>query len=495
MTNISKTAQKKAKSLLIDGWEVVIGIEIHTQLATQSKIFSGSSTEFGQDPNTQASLVDLAMPGVLPVLNKEVVDLAIRFGLGIDAYIDQASVFARKNYFYPDSPKGYQISQMDNPIVGLGHIDIQLEDGTVKRIGVTRAHLEEDAGKSIHDQFEGMSGIDFNRAGTPLLEIVSEPDMRSVEEAVAYIKSIHTLVRWLGISDGNMAEGSFRADCNVSLRRPGQPFGTRCELKNLNSFRFIEQAINVEIERQMEILEWDGTIDQETRLFDPVKMETRSMRSKEEANDYRYFPDPDLLPVIISDAQIETARAALPELPAARRERFVADFGVTEYDAHVLTLTREMSDFYEVVVAAAGGVAQGKVSANWVMGEFSGALNKAGLELADSPVSAEKLGGMVARIVDNTISGKIAKQVFGFMWDEGKTADEIIAEKGLKQETDTGAIEAIIKDVLAANEKMVEEFKSGKEKAFNGLVGQVMKASKGKANPAQVNELMKKLIG
>lgn len=485
----------KPKSLLIDGWEVVIGIEIHTQLATQSKIFSGSSTEFGQDPNTQASLVDLAMPGVLPVLNKEVVDLAVRFGLGIDAYIDQASVFARKNYFYPDSPKGYQISQMDNPIVGLGHIDIQLEDGTVKRIGVTRAHLEEDAGKSIHDQFEGMSGIDLNRAGTPLLEIVSEPDMRSVEEAVAYIKSIHTLVRWLGISDGNMAEGSFRADCNVSLRRPGQPFGTRCELKNLNSFRFIEQAINVEIERQMEILEWDGTIDQETRLFDPVKMETRSMRSKEEANDYRYFPDPDLLPVIISDAQIETARAALPELPAARRERFVADFGVTEYDAHVLTLTREMSDFYEAVVAAAGGAAQGKVSANWVMGEFSGALNKAGLELADSPVSAEKLGGMVARIVDNTISGKIAKQVFGFMWDEGKTADEIIAEKGLKQETDTGAIEAIIKDVLAANEKMVEEFKSGKEKAFNGLVGQVMKASKGKANPAQVNELMKKLIG
>lgn len=483
------------KLKLIDGWEVVIGIEIHTQLATKSKIFSGSSTEFGQDPNTQASLVDLAMPGVLPVLNKQVVDLAIRFGLGIDAYIDQASVFARKNYFYPDSPKGYQISQMDNPIVGLGHIDIQLEDGTVKRIGVTRAHLEEDAGKSIHDQFEGMSGIDLNRAGTPLLEIVSEPDMRSVEEAVAYIKSIHTLVRWLGISDGNMAEGSFRADCNVSLRRPGNEFGTRCELKNLNSFRFIEQAINVEIERQMEILEDGGKIDQETRLFDPVKMETRSMRSKEEANDYRYFPDPDLLPVIISDAQIEAARTTLPELPAARRERFVADFGVTEYDAHVLTLTREMSEFYEAVVQAAGGAAQGKVSANWVMGEFSGALNKAGLELADSPVSAEQLGGMIARIVDNTINGKIAKQVFGFMWEEGKTADAIIAEKGLKQETDTGAIEALIKDVLAANEKMVDEYKSGKEKAFNGLVGQVMKAAKGKANPAQVNELMKKLIG
>ncbi|RZF52118.1 Asp-tRNA(Asn)/Glu-tRNA(Gln) amidotransferase subunit GatB [Acinetobacter halotolerans] len=494
MTEAQKLA--KPKSNLIDGWEVVIGIEIHTQLATKSKIFSGSSTEFGQDPNTQASLVDLAMPGVLPVLNAEVVNLAIRFGLGIDAYIDQASVFARKNYFYPDSPKGYQISQMDNPIVGLGHIDIQLEDGTIKRIGVTRAHLEEDAGKSIHDQFEGMSGIDLNRAGTPLLEIVSEPDMRSVEEAVAYIKSIHTLVRWLGISDGNMAEGSFRCDCNVSLRRPDQPFGTRCELKNLNSFRFIEQAINVEIERQMEILEYGGKIDQETRLFDPVKMETRSMRSKEEANDYRYFPDPDLLPVIIADEQIEAARAALPELPKARRARFIADFGVTEYDAHVLTLSREIADFYEAVVMAAGGAKQGKIAANWVMGEFSGALNKAGLELVDSPVSAEQLGGMVARIVDNTISGKIAKQVFGFMWEaEGKSADDIIAEKGLKQETDTGAIEAIIKEVLAANEKMVEEYKSGKEKAFNGLVGQVMKASKGKANPAQVNELMKKLIG
>ncbi|MFW2096335.1 Asp-tRNA(Asn)/Glu-tRNA(Gln) amidotransferase subunit GatB [Acinetobacter sp. ULE_I057] len=493
MTEAQKLAPSVSK--LIDGWEVVIGIEIHTQLATQSKIFSGSSTEFGQDPNTQASLVDLAMPGVLPVLNQEVVDLAIRFGLGIDAYIDQASVFARKNYFYPDSPKGYQISQMDNPIVGLGHIDIQLEDGTVKRIGVTRAHLEEDAGKSIHDQFEGMSGIDLNRAGTPLLEIVSEPDMRSVEEVVAYIKSIHTLVRWLGISDGNMAEGSFRADCNVSLRRPGQPFGTRCELKNLNSFRFIEQAINVEIQRQMDILEDGGRIDQETRLFDPNKMETRSMRSKEEANDYRYFPDPDLLPVIIANEQIEAARAALPELPKARRARFIEDFAVTEYDAHVLTLSRELADFYEAVVTASGGAAQGKVAANWVMGEFSGALNKASLELQDSPVSAEQLGGMIARIVDNTISGKIAKQVFGFMWEEGKTADDIIAEKGLKQETDTGAIEAIIKEVLAANEKMVEEYKSGKEKAFNGLVGQVMKASRGKANPAQVNELMKKLIG
>ncbi len=484
------------KLKLIDGWEVVIGLEIHTQLMTQSKIFSGSSTEFGQDPNTQASIVDLAMPGVLPVLNQAVVDLAIRFGLGVDAYIDQASVFARKNYFYPDSPKGYQISQMDNPIVGLGHIDIQLEDGSIKRVGITRAHLEEDAGKSLHEDFAGMTGIDLNRASTPLLEIVSEPDMRSVDEAVAYVKAIHSLVRWLGISDGNMAEGSFRCDCNVSLRRPGNEFGTRCELKNINSFRFIERAINVEIERQMDILEAGGKISQETRLFDPVKMETRSMRSKEEANDYRYFPDPDLLPVIISDAQIERIRADLPELPAACRARFVENYGITEYDAHVLTLSREMADFYETTVQAAGGAAQAKLAANWVMGEFSAALNKAGLDIQASPVSAQQLGGMVARIVDNTISGKIAKQVFGFMWEsEGQTADAIIAEKGLKQETDTGAIEAIIKDVLAANEKMVEEYKSGKDKAFNGLVGQVMKASKGKANPAQVNQLMKQLLG
>lgn len=484
------------KLKLIDGWEVVIGLEIHTQLMTQSKIFSGSSTEFGQDPNTQASIVDLAMPGVLPVLNQAVVDLAIRFGLGVDAYIDQASVFARKNYFYPDSPKGYQISQMDNPIVGLGHIDIQLEDGSIKRVGITRAHLEEDAGKSLHEDFAGMTGIDLNRASTPLLEIVSEPDMRSVDEAVAYVKAIHSLVRWLGISDGNMAEGSFRCDCNVSLRRPGNEFGTRCELKNINSFRFIERAINVEIERQMDILEAGGKISQETRLFDPVKMETRSMRSKEEANDYRYFPDPDLLPVIISDAQIERIRADLPELPAACRARFVENYGITEYDAHVLTLSREMADFYETTVQAAGGAAQAKLAANWVMGEFSAALNKAGLDIQASPVSAQQLGGMVARIVDNTISGKIAKQVFGFMWEsEGQTANAIIAEKGLKQETDTGAIEAIIKDVLAANEKMVEEYKSGKDKAFNGLVGQVMKASKGKANPAQVNQLMKQLLG
>ncbi|MBF7684327.1 Asp-tRNA(Asn)/Glu-tRNA(Gln) amidotransferase subunit GatB [Acinetobacter sp. B10A] len=481
---------------LIDGWEVVIGLEIHTQLNTQSKIFSGSSVAFGAEPNTQASLVDLAMPGVLPVLNRVVVDKAIRFGLGINAKIDLASVFARKNYFYPDSPKGYQISQMDNPIVGLGHIDIFLEDGTQKRIGVTRAHLEEDAGKSLHEDFEGMTGIDLNRAGTPLLEIVSEPDMRSTEEAVAYVRAMHTLVRWLGISDGNMAEGSFRCDCNISLRRPGDEFGTRCELKNINSFRFIEKAIDVEIERQMDILESGGKIVQETRLFDPNKMETRSMRSKEEANDYRYFPDPDLLPVHISEQQILDIQADMPELPQARRERFIHDYTLTEYDARVLTLSRDMADFFEAVVVAAGGEKHAKIAANWVMGEFSGALNKANLDITHSPISAAQLGGMVARIVDNTISGKIAKQVFAHLWESPtQTADQIIADKGLKQETDTGAIEAIIKDVLAANEKMVEEYKSGKEKAFNGLVGQVMKASRGKANPAQVNQLMKQLLG
>ncbi|MEB5475773.1 Asp-tRNA(Asn)/Glu-tRNA(Gln) amidotransferase subunit GatB [Acinetobacter sp. ESL0695] len=481
---------------LIDGWEVVIGLEIHTQLNTNTKIFSGSSVAFGAEPNTQASLVDLAMPGVLPVLNKEVVDKAIRFGLGIDAEIDRASVFARKNYFYPDLPKGYQISQMDNPIVGKGHIDIHLEDGTTKRIGVTRAHLEEDAGKSLHEDFEGMTGIDLNRAGTPLLEIVSEPDMRSKEEAVAYVRAIHTLVRWLGISDGNMAEGSFRCDCNVSIRQPGDEFGTRCELKNINSFRFIEKAIEVEIERQIDVLESGGKIIQQTRLFDPNKLETRAMRTKEEANDYRYFPDPDLLPVRISEEQIQAIQADMPELPQARRERFIEAYQLTEYDARVLTLSRELSDFFEETVQAAGGAKNAKLAANWVMGELSGALNKADLNIDQSPVSAVQLGGMIARIVDNTISGKIAKQVFGFMWESnGLSADQIIEDKGLKQETDTGAIEAIIKEVLAANEKMVEEYKSGKEKAFNGLVGQVMKASRGKANPAQVNQLMKQLLG
>jgi len=480
---------------LIHGWEVVIGLEIHCQLNTQSKIFSGSPTAFGAEPNTQASLIDLALPGTLPVLNREVVNKAVRFGLGIDAEICRASVFARKNYFYPDLPKGYQISQMDDPIVGKGHLDIVLDDGTVKRVGVTRAHLEEDAGKSLHEDFAGMTGIDLNRAGTPLLEIVSEPDMRSATEAVAYAKTIHSLVRWLGISDGNMAEGSFRCDCNISIRKPDAPeFGTRCELKNINSFRFIERAIEAEVERQIDLIEGGGRVIQQTRLYDPNKNETRAMRSKEEANDYRYFPDPDLLPVVITEAQIEQIRSELPELPEARRSRFVEAYQLSEYDARIMNGSRELADFYEDAVKTAG-ISQAKIVANWVMGDLLGALNKAEKELADSPVTPTQLGGLVARIADNTISGKIAKVVFTeMMQGNGESADDIISAKGLKQETDTGAIEAIIKEVLAANEKMVEEYRAGKEKAFNGLVGQIMKASKGKANPSQVNELLKNLL-
>ncbi len=483
-------------SLLVQGWEVVIGLEIHCQLNTQSKIFSGSPTAFGAEPNTQASLIDLALPGTLPVLNREVVNKAVRFGLGIDAEIGRASVFARKNYFYPDLPKGYQISQMDDPIVGKGHVDIVLEDGTVKRVGVTRAHLEEDAGKSLHEDFAGMTGIDLNRAGTPLLEIVSEPDMRSSAEAVAYVKTIHALVRWLGISDGNMAEGSFRCDCNVSIRKPGAPeYGTRCELKNINSFRFIERAIEAEVDRQIDLIEGGDRVIQQTRLYDPNKNETRAMRSKEEANDYRYFPDPDLLPVVISEAQIEQIRSELPELPEARKSRFVTEYQLSDYDARILNGARELADFYEEAVKASGNISQAKIVANWVMGDLLGALNKAEKELADSPVSPLRLWGLVARIADNTISGKIAKVVFiDLMQGNGESADDIIAAKGLKQETDTGAIEAIIKDVLTANEKMVEEYRAGKEKAFNGLVGQIMKASKGKANPSQVNVLLLELL-
>ena len=481
---------------LIHGWEVVIGLEIHCQLNTQSKIFSGSATTFGPEPNTQASLVDLAMPGALPVLNHDAVNKAIRFGLGIDAEIGRASVFARKNYFYPDLPKGYQISQFELPIVGRGHIDITLADGSVKRIGITRAHLEEDAGKSLHEDFAGMTGIDLNRAGTPLLEIVSEPDLRSSEEAVAYVRAIHGLVRWLGISDGNMAEGSFRCDCNVSIRQPGEPLGTRCELKNINSFRFIEKAIDAEIERQIDLLESGGKVVQATRLYDPAKNETRAMRTKEEANDYRYFPDPDLLPVVIQEADIERIRAELPELPEARKARFTTQYGLPDYDARVLTGSRDLADFFEASVAAAGAQSAPKTVANWVMVELLGALNKAEQDISASPVSPQQLGGMVARISDQTISGKIAKQVFAaMMTGSGESADQIIAAQGLKQETDTGAIEAVIRGVLDANPKMVEEYRAGKEKAFNGLVGQVMKASKGKASPAQVNELLKKKLG
>jgi len=472
-------------------WEVVIGLEVHVQLNTRSKIFSGSATTFGAEPNTQASLIDLGMPGVLPVLNQGAVRNAIKFGLGINAELGYKSVFARKNYFYPDLPKGYQISQMDLPIVGRGHLDITLDDGVVKRVGITRAHLEEDAGKSLHEDFSGMTGIDLNRAGTPLLEIVSEPDMRSAKEAVAYAKAIHALIRYLDISDGNMAEGSMRCDCNVSVRQKGsEAFGTRREIKNVNSFKFIEKAINVEVEWQIEELESGRSIRQDTVLYDVNKNETRSMRSKEEANDYRYFPDPDLLPVVLDEALIEAIRATLPELPGAKRERFVAQFGLPDYDAGVLVASRDLAAFFEATVTAANGAA--KQAANWVMGDLLGALNKAEKDISESPISAQQLGGMINRISDNTISGKIAKQVFQALMDgEGSSADEIIEKKGLKQETDSGAIEALIDAVIADNPDNVAAYRSGKDKLFGFFVGEVMKRSKGKANPGQVNELLK----
>lgn len=475
-------------------WETVIGLEIHVQLATNSKIFSGSDTSFGAEANTQASLIDLGMPGVLPVLNQEAVNMAIRFGLGVDAQIGRTSIFARKNYFYPDLPKGYQISQFEHPIVGKGHLDIVLEDGSTKRIGITRAHLEEDAGKSLHEDFAGMTGIDLNRAGTPLLEIVSEPDMRSAKEAVAYVKAIHSIIRYLGISDGNMAEGSMRCDCNVSLRYKGEEkFGTRREIKNVNSFKFIEKAINSEIEWQMDELESGRAIQQATVLYDPNTNKTRAMRSKEEANDYRYFPDPDLLPVVVSEEMINTVRATLPELPTAKKARFISDYALPDYDAGVLVAQRELADYFETVVKAANN--QAKQASNWVMVELLGALNRAEKDITESPISAEQLGGLINRINDNTISGKIAKQVFGFMFDsQGKSADEIIAKKGLKQETDTGAIEAVINEVVAANPQQLADYRSGKDKLFGFFVGEVMKRSKGKANPAQVNDLLKKIL-
>ena len=477
-------------------WEIVIGLEIHAQLTTASKIFSGSATTFGAEPNTQASLVDLAMPGTLPVLNAQAVKNAVKFGLAIDAEIGMTNVFARKNYFYPDLPKGYQISQMDLPIVGKGHVDITLDDGTVKRVGVTRAHLEEDAGKSLHEDFQGMSGIDLNRAGTPLLEIVSEPDMRSAKEAVAYARTIHSLVRYLGICDGNMAEGSFRCDCNVSVRPKGQTeFGTRCELKNINSFRFIERAINTEVQRQIELIEDGGKVVQETRLYDPNKDETRSMRSKEEANDYRYFPDPDLLPVVIEPSFVEQLRGELPELPQQKRERFASEFGLSAYDASVLSASREMADYFEQVQRTCGDA---KLAANWVMGELSSLLNKSDIEIDQSPVSAEQLGGMILRIKDNTISGKIAKMVFEAMANGEGDADQIIEARGLKQVTDTGAIEAMLDEVLAANAAQVEQYRASDEakrgKMFGFFVGQAMKASRGKANPQQVNQLLKQKL-
>lgn len=491
------------KELFVDGYEVVIGIEIHCQLNTESKIFSNAPTDFGHEPNTQASIVDLGLPGVLPVLNTGVVDRALKFGMGINAELGLFNTFDRKNYFYPDLPKGYQITQMANPIVGKGYIDVVVNEGEKneypKRMGITRAHLEEDAGKSVHDAVDGMTGVDLNRAGTPLIEIVSEPDMRSAAEAIAYIKAIHQLVTWLGISDAIMAEGSFRCDCNVSVRKPGADLGTRTELKNLNSFRFIERAINREIERQIDIIEDGGKVIQATMLYDPERDETRTMRTKEDANDYRYFPDPDLLPVRIEQHTVDEIKAAMPELPVARRARFEEALGLSEYDARILTASRTLADYFENVVAEVGQQ-DAKTAANWVMGDLLGALNKDDKDIADSPISAKQLAGMLARIKDDTLSGKLAKKVFSALYereggDADDAADKIIEEKGLKQETDTGAIKAMVEEVIAKNQAMVDEYRGGKEKAFNGLVGQVMKASRGSANPQQVNQILKELLG
>jgi aspartyl-tRNA(Asn)/glutamyl-tRNA(Gln) amidotransferase subunit B len=482
-------------------WEVVIGLENHVQLTTQSKIFSGSSIRFGAEPNTQASPVDLALPGVLPVLNRGAVERAIRFGLAVGAKIAPQSVFARKNYFYPDLPKGYQISQFEDPVVQGGTISFAYEkDGKLetKTVNLTRAHLEEDAGKSLHEDYAGMSGIDLNRAGTPLLEIVSEPEMRSAAEAVAYAKALHSLVMWLGVCDGNMQEGSFRCDVNVSVRPVGQKeFGTRCEIKNLNSFRFMEEAIHYEVRRQIELIEDGGKVIQATRLWDPDRKETRSMRTKEDAQDYRYFPDPDLPPLIIGQDWIERVKAEMPELPEAMRQRFTGDYGLPEYDSLVLTSSQAMANYYEAVVAKAGKE-NAKAAANWMMGDVSSTLNREGVELADAPVSAAQLALLLKRIADGTISNKAAKEVFAAMWEAKSTdealADTVIDQKGLKQISDTGALEAIVDEVLAANAKSVEQYRAGKEAAINALIGQTMKASKGKANPAQVTELLKKKL-
>ena len=471
-------------------WEVVIGLEIHAQLATKSKIFSGASTAYGAAANTQACLVDLGYPGVLPVLNEEVVRMATLFGLAVNASIAPRSVFARKNYFYPDLPKGYQISQYELPIVEHGELFIADADGKEKRIRITRAHLEEDAGKSIHEGLDASSGIDLNRAGTPLLEIVSEPDLRSAKEAIAYLKKIHTIVRYLGISDGNMQEGSFRCDANVSVRPRGQEeLGTRAELKNLNSFRFIEKAINLEVERQIELIEDGGTVAQETRLYDADKHETRSMRSKEEANDYRYFPDPDLLPIEISAEFIAATRATLPELPDAKQQRFTAEYGLKSEDAGILTASRAVADYFEAVVAASDAKAQ--LAANWVMGELSAAMNRDGLEIDKSNVAADALAGLLNRIHDNTISGKIAKQVFEAMWAGEGSADDVIAAQGLQQITDSSAIEAVVDKVIEANPGQVAEYRAGKEKLIGFFVGQVMQETQGQANPGQVNQILK----
>jgi aspartyl-tRNA(Asn)/glutamyl-tRNA(Gln) amidotransferase subunit B len=472
-------------------WETVIGLEVHTQLATQSKIFSGSSTAFGAAPNTQASAVDIALPGVLPVLNKAAVECAIRFALAIGATLNRVNVFDRKNYFYPDLPKGYQISQLAKPIVEGGVLKIVV-DGVEKTVQLTRAHMEEDAGKSLHEAFHGMTGIDLNRAGTPLLEIVSEPDMRSSAEAVAYARALHTLVTWIGICDGNMQEGSFRVDANVSVRPFGQAeYGTRREIKNLNSFRFLQQAIDYEVRWQIEKLEDGGRIEQATVLFDPDSGETRMMRSKEDAHDYRYFPDPDLLPVKLDEDWIEAVRAALPELPAAMQARFQSDYGVSAYDAAVLTGSRALADYFE---ATAKTCCQGKLAANWVMGDLSAALNRHEIDIAHSPVSSTQLALLIQRISDGTLSGKLAKEVFEALWQGEAEVDAIIDARGLKQVSDNGAIEAIVDAILAANPNQLAEYRSGKEKMFGFFVGQAMKAMQGKANPQQLNDILKRKL-
>ena len=478
------------------GWETVIGLEVHMQLATQSKIFSGSSTAFGAEPNTQASAIDLAMPGTLPVVNEQAIRYAIMFGLAIDAPINPLSAFERKNYFYPDLPKGYQTTQLAEPIVGPGHIDIELSDGSTKRVRIHHAHLEEDAGKSLHEDFHGLSGIDLNRAGTPLIEIVTEPDMRSAEEAVAFAKKLHAIVTSLGITDGDMSQGSMRFDVNVSVRKQGSDkLGTRTETKNLNSFRFIDEAIKLEVNRQIDLIEDGGKVVQETRLYDGDKKIARAMRSKEEANDYRYFPCPDLLPVAVDNETIEKIRASLPELPAAKQQRFIADYGLSNYDAGVLTAERALADYFETVAKTAG---EAKLAANWVMGELSAQLNKSDLAIARSPISAEQLAGLIARIKDNTISGKIAKQVFEAMWNGEGDADAIISARGLKQVSDSGAIEKIVSDIVDANPEQVEQYRAADEnkrkKLIGFFVGQIMKASKGQANPALVNEILSKKL-
>ncbi len=473
-------------------WETVIGLEVHVQLATRSKLFSGSSTSFGAAPNTQAGIYDLAMPGTLPALNGEALRMAVRFGLAVDAEIGKKSVFDRKNYFYPDLPKGYQVSQLAFPIVGKGSLTVTLEDGSEKTIGITRAHMEEDAGKSLHEDFHGLSGIDLNRAGTPLLEIVSEPEIRSAKEAVAYLKKLHSIILYLGISDGNMAQGSMRCDANVSVRKSGDTqLGTRTEIKNINSFRFVEKAILHEARRQIELIEDGGRVIQETRLYDADKDETRSMRSKEIANDYRYFPEPDLLPIVIDDAYIEAIRATLPELPDAKRLRFASQYGLSEYDAAVLASNRAMAEYYETAVELCGDA---KLSSNWVTVDLLGMLNKNNIDIEQSPISARRLADLISRIKDATISGKIAKTVFEIMLEDSSSVDQIIEKQGLKQVTDSGAIEKLVDEVIASNPEQVEQYRAGKEKVFAFFIGQAMKASKGKANPDQLNSLLREKL-